>query len=100
MFKDLFEAIYYYEEDHKSGRPFWQDKRLITLVVSTLVLVLARFAGIRIDPDLQASFVAVATGIAMLVHPGTGVKAKPKQKDSAAGCEEGKWLPPSHGSNV
>jgi hypothetical protein len=91
MFKEILKAIYYYEEDCKAGVPFWRDKRLITLVVTTVCVILARYAGIDIGPDLQASIVGVATGVAMLVHPGTGVKAKPKQGDSGlveeAHCE-------------
>jgi hypothetical protein len=90
MFKDVLKAIYYYEEDCKAGVQFWRDKRLITLVVSTICVVLARYAGVDIDPDLQASIVGVATGISMLVHPGTGVKAKHKSGDpEGLGGEKG-----------
>jgi hypothetical protein len=78
-FKDGIQAVYYYQQDNIQGVPFWKDKRLITLIVSTVCMLLAKWAGINIDSDLQATIVAAATGVAMMVNPGTGIAPKPKQ---------------------
>jgi hypothetical protein len=74
VIKQLIELVYYYREDTVHGKPYWKDPAVIGLVVALLSTELAKFAGIRIDADLQLKIVGSLTGIGALFSPHTGVK--------------------------
>jgi hypothetical protein len=72
--KQLIELVYYYRDDAKHGKPYWQDPAFLGLMVSLLATILAKYAGVNIDSDLQLKIVGAATGIGVALSPHTGLK--------------------------
>jgi len=77
LIKKIIELVYYYEADHRAGKPYWCDRAVIGLVVSLIAAALARW-GFHLSPDLQASLIASITGIGMLASQHTGIVPKPE----------------------
>jgi hypothetical protein len=75
--KQLIELVYYYRQDTDHGKPYWQDRAFIGLVLSLTATELAKYAGIQIDADLQLKIVGVITGIGVALSPHTGIKKAP-----------------------
>jgi hypothetical protein len=70
----LFKLIYYYEEDEKHGKPYWQDPAFVGLAVSIAATEAAKYLGVHIDSDLQLKIVGTVTGLGVVLSPHTGVK--------------------------
>ncbi len=82
--KWLFNLIYYYEEDAKHGKPYWQDPAFIGLAVSILATEAAKYLGVNIDTDVQLKIVGALTGLGVALSPHTGVKKAPGDASKAS----------------
>ena len=84
MLSDIVKIFYQYEDDKTHGRPAWQDRGFLGLIVGFLAALAAKYAGVDLDADLQAALVVVIAAAFHLSQPHVGIKksAVPKDDDS------------------
>jgi hypothetical protein len=80
MFGDAFKALMTYEDDKIHGRPFYQDRTLIALVISFICGLVLKISGIHVSADVQGALVVLIVGIAQLSQSHVGVVKSPVQK--------------------
>ena len=79
-FWKIIDLIWTYKKDQAVGRPYWEDTKLMGLVVGMASTELAKLCGVHIDADLQLKIVAAFVGIGALFDKKTGVVQDPAEK--------------------
>jgi uncharacterized membrane protein len=75
-----FDLIIYYKKDQAVGRPYWEDTKLVGLVVGMVATEITKLFGVEISADLQIKIVAAAVGIGALFDGNTGIAQEPVEK--------------------
>ena len=81
-FWKLIELMYTYQKDQAVGRPYWEDTKLVGLVVGMASTELAKLCGVQIGSDLQLKIVVAAVGIGALFDKKTGIVQNPEEKSA------------------
>jgi hypothetical protein len=82
MITEILKIFYQYEDDRTHGRPVWQDRGFLGLIVGFLAALAAKYAGVELDSEMQAALVVVVAGIFHLSQPHVGLVKKPEADGS------------------
>jgi len=90
LIKKLIELAYYYKTDESAGKPYWEDTKLVGLIVGMIATETAKFLSVSIDADLQLKIVAVFVGLGALADKRTGLAKHPADqvKEAAKAVQE------------
>jgi hypothetical protein len=79
---ELIKIFYTYEDDKVHGRPIWQDRGFLGLLVGFLAALLAKYMHVQLDADMQAALIVMIAGAFHLSQPHVGIKkADPPAQD-------------------
>jgi hypothetical protein len=73
-FGDFLKMFYVYKVGESAGRKPWEDKTLLTALVSFLATIVAKYWELDLSADEQAGIVVMFTIIARLLSPHVGIR--------------------------
>lgn len=77
MFGKIIKIFYQYEDDTLHGRPVWQDRGFLGLIVGLIASILVKYLNVDLSADLQAAMVTVIAGAFHLSQSHVGFKKAP-----------------------